>query len=148
MAFDVSGVGLTINLKASVTFPSGFSVTQFADDGDSISFDEMEIGGSAMGLNGDLITWDKITPINVPINVIPNSDDDKNLEVLFEANRAAKGKKTAKDVITMSIIYPDGRSATLSGGRLLKGKAANSVASEGRMTSKSYAFAFENITKS
>jgi hypothetical protein len=145
---DVSGVGLVVNIKASNTFPSGFAVTQFADDGDSITFDEMEIGGSAMGLNGDLVTWDKVAPINVPINVIPNGDDDINLGILFEANRAGRGKKTAKDVITMTVIYPNGKSTTLSGGRLLKGKPSNSVASEGRMTSKSYSFAFENITKS
>ena len=145
---DVSGMGLVVNIKASNTFPSGFAVTQFADDGDSITFDEMEIGGSAMGLNGDLVTWGKVAPINVPINVIPSGDDDINLGILFEANRAGRGKKTAKDVITMTVIYPNGKSTTLSGGRLLKGKPSNSVASEGRMTSKSYSFAFENITKS
>lgn len=145
---DVSGIGLVLNLKASVTFPAGFQVSQFADDGDSISFEEMEIGGTAMGLNGDLITWDKVAPISVPINVIPNGDDDINLAVLLEANRAGKGKKTARDVITMTVVYPNGKSVTLSGGKLIKGKPSNSVASEGRMTSKPYTFMFENITKS
>jgi len=145
---DVSGIGLVLNIKASNTFPSGFQVTQFADDGDSIAFDEMEIGGVAIGLNGDLITWDKVSPIMFPINVIPNGDDDKNLEALFEANRAGKGKRTAKDVITATAVYPDGRVVTLTGGKLLKGKPSNSVASEGRMTSKPYSFAFENVVKS
>lgn len=145
---DVSGIGLVVNIKASNTFPAGFQVTQFADDGDSISFDEIEIGGVAIGLNGDLITWGKVAPIMVPLNIIPNGDDDRNLGVLFEANRSSIGKKSARDKITMTIIYPDGRTATLTAGKLLKGKPAQSVAAEGRMTSKPYSFAFENIVKS
>lgn len=142
---DISGFGIVVNIKASVTFPAGFQVSQFADDGDSINFDNIDIGDAAMGLNGDLITWSKPNPINVPLNVIPDGDDDKNLQVLFEANRAGKGKLPARDIITMTVVYPDGKSKTLTNGKLTNGAPSNSVTSAGRMKSKAYTFKFENI---
>ena len=142
---DISGFGLTLNVKASVTFPAGFAVTQFADDGDSLSFDNMDIADAAMGLNGDLVTWSKPAPLVIPINVIPDSDDDKNMQVLFEANRAGKGKLPARDVITMTVVYPNGKAKTLTNGKLTSGAPSNSVTSAGRMKSKQYTFKFENV---
>jgi len=144
---DITGVGIVATLKASNTFPSGFQISQFADDGDSLALEDMEIAGSAIGLNGDLITWAKAAATMLAVNIIPNGDDDKNLGVLFEANRAGRGKTPALDVITLSVVYPNGQSVTFNNGRLLKGRPANSVTSEGRMTSKQYSFAFESISK-
>jgi hypothetical protein len=142
---DISGFGLVINCVASVTFPSGFKISQFADDGDPLDLPSLQIGDKAMGVNGDMISWRKANPIAITINVIPNSEDDKNLAILFEANRAGKGKKLANDVITMTAIYPDGKTTTLTAGAITDGMPSNSVASAGRLKSKAYIFAFENI---
>lgn len=142
---DISGFGLVVNCIASVTFPSGFPISQFADDGDPFDLPSLQVGDKAMGLNGDLVTWRKANPIAITINVVPNSEDDKNLAILLEANRAGKGKKLANDVITMTAVYPDGKTTTLTAGAITDGMPGNSVASAGRLKSKPYIFAFENI---
>lgn len=147
MANDVSGFGLRVRITASRTFPAGFTVTQFADDADPFDLPSIQVADKAMGLNGDLVTWAKANPILPTINVIPGSDDDRNLAVLLEANRVGRGKSGARDTVTMTGTYPDGRSITLSAGVITDGMPGNSVASAGRLKSKSYAFAFEAMSR-
>lgn len=145
---DISGFGLRINIKASNTFPAGIDVTEFADDADPFDMPSIQIADKAMGLNGDMIVWSKAVPITPTLNVIPGSDADRNLAVLLEANRVGKGKQSARDVITMTGIYPDGRTVILGSGKITDGMPGNSVASSGRFKSKPYAFAFESYSRS
>ena len=141
---NISGFGLIVNILASRTFPVGLLLTQFADDADPFDFPALQIADKAMGLNGDLITWGKANPILVTLNVIPQSFTDLNLAVLFEANRVGRGKSGARDIITMSAIYPNGTPIILSNGSITDGIPGNPVSSAGRLKSKSYSFAFEN----
>lgn len=143
---DISVFGLRVQLTASQTFPSGISLTQFADDADPFDTPPMQIRDKAMGVNGDLITWSKANPIAVMLNVVANSDDDKNLAVLFEANRVGKGKQGARDT-GITVVYPDGKTASFTQGTITDGMAANSAASSGRLKSKAYVFAFENVNR-
>lgn len=147
MANDVSGFGLRIRLTASATFPAGFTISQFADDADPFDLPSIQVADKAMGLNGDLVTWSKANPIVPTISVIPGSDDDRNLAILLEANRVGRGKFGSRDTITMTATYPDGRTLTLSGGRITDGSPGNSVASAGRQKSKAYVFAFEGMSR-
>ena len=148
MPNNISGSGLHLNLVASVTFPSGLSITHFADDGDPFDTPSVKIAEAAMTLNGDLVTWNKAAPTNCTLNVIPGSDDDVNLRILAEANRAGKGKTLARDEITLTATYPDGKTITLSGGILTDYVPGDSVTSAGRKKSHAYAFAFETISRS
>jgi len=141
---DISGNGMEISVKGSVTFPSGFSVTSFADDSDPFDIPEIQIADTAMGVNGDLVSWSTPAPIVFSLSIIPNSEDDKNLAILFEQNRAAKNKKSAKDIVTITGIYPDGSKITLNNGVITNGSVGNSVASAGRLKSKTYTFAFQS----
>lgn len=141
---DISGFGIKVNVVASKTFPTGFMVTQFADDADPLDIPSMQIADGALGLNGDAVKWSMGNLIPLTLNIIPNSADDRNLAILAEANRVARNKKSANDVITMTISYPDGRTCTLLGGYLSDAPFANSVASAGRLKTKAYAFKFEN----
>jgi len=145
---DASGTGTTAVLKASKTFPVGVLLSQFADDGDSLAFEEMEIAATAVGMNGDLIAWDKATNIPVSINLIPSSENDIDMGFVFEANRTGKGKKSVKDVISMTINYSNGSSVTLSNGKMVKGNPADTAQAAGRLSSKKYSFVFESMIKS
>ena len=145
---DISGYGLSIQVKASVTFPAGVTLTQFADDADPFDLPSLQIKDKAMGLNGDLITWSKANPILLTLNVLPGTDDAKNMDVLFEANRVGKGKKSAGDVITVTGIYPDGSTLSLTNGAITDGMPGTGVASAGRLKTKAYQFAFENKASS
>ncbi len=145
---DISAFGIRVQVIASETFPSGISITQFADDADPFDAPSMQIRDKAMGVNGDLISWSKANPIPVTLNVVPGGEDDLNLSVLFEANRVGKGKFGARDVISIVALYPDGSVAAFSQGVITDGQPANSAQSSGRLKSKAYAFAFENVNRS
>lgn len=144
---DISVFGLKVQLVASQTFPAGISITQFADDADPFDSPSIQIRDKAMGVNGDLITWSKANPVPVTLNLVASSDDDKNLAVLFEANRVGKGKQGARDVVGITVIYPDGRTASFAQGTITDGMPADSAASSGRLKTKAYVFAFENVTR-
>lgn len=146
MTTDVSATGISLLVRASKTFPQGFTVTQFADDADPFDLPSLEIAATAMNLNGELVTWSSPQPIVPTLNVIPGSEDDNNLAILFEANRAASGKVVARDLITIVANYPDGSTVTLSNGKMTSGFPGKSIASAGRMKSKAYAFAFQDIS--
>lgn len=143
---DVSGFGLRIQLVASATFPSGVTLSQFADDADPFDFPSINVAGSAMGLNGDLVTWSKANPLKVTVNVIPGSEDDDNLSALLNANRVGRGKRSSRDVVTLTGVYPNGRTVTLTPGIITDGTPGASVSNAGRLKSKTYQFEFEGLS--
>ena len=144
MANNITGFGLKLVLVAASTFPVGFTITQFADDTDPLDFPSLEIGDTAMGLNGDLIGWQVANPIEVDLSVIPGSEDDLNLSILYQANRISLGKSALFDAITLTGTYSDGTIVILNNGFMVAGIPAKSVASAGRLKSKTYKFKFEN----
>ncbi|MBO4556642.1 MAG: hypothetical protein J5706_07770 [Elusimicrobiales bacterium] len=144
MAEDITGSGLKVKIIAVPTFPAGIDITQFADDQDAINFGDQDIAETAMGLNGDLVVWGKPSAINITLSVIPDSEDDKNLGILYDMNRIAKNKVSARDMITMTVSYPGKDPKTYTNGKLIGGTPGNSVSSNARLQSKQYRFAFEN----
>lgn len=148
MAQDVSAFGFVLTVIASNTFPNGFPVSAFADDSDPFDFPSIAVNDVEMGLNGDLISWSKATPLKTTMSVIPGSDEDQNLAILLEANRVGSGKLSARDVITVTAVYPDGSTLSLVNGKITNGAPSDSVGSSGRLKSKVYGFAFENRTVS
>ena len=141
---DIAGFGLGVHLVASNTYPVGIPLSAFADDADPMDIPGIELTQVAMGLNGDLITWSSANPIVVTLNMIPNGVEDIALSALAERNRTGRGKASAKDVITLVAVYPDGRIVTFTQGVITNAPPASGVASSGRLKSKAYAFAFEN----
>lgn len=141
---DISGTGLSIIVKASNTFPLGILCTAFPDDTDPFDFPEITITESGMGLNGDLVTWTSPQPLQFSLSLIPGTEEDTALEFLLEANRAAKGKKSANDEITIIANYPDGTVKTLKPGKIVSGVPGKGVASSGRIKTSTYGFVFEN----
>lgn len=146
MSQDISGFGLRVVISASTTFPSGFTVTEFADDTDPLDIASQQISDTAMSLNGDLVNWSTANPIPMNVTVIPQSDSDLNLTVLAEANRVSRGKSSNRDIITASVVYPDGRTVNLFSGKLTNAPLGTGVASAGRMKSKTFNFMFEGRT--
>lgn len=142
---NIGGFGFELYLTASQTFPAGFSITQFADDADPYDNPSIQLRDKAMGLNGDLITWGKAQPNLITISVIPGSDDDLNLQAIADANKVGKGRFPVDDLITIVGFYPDGSAINLQNGTMTDAPMSNSVASAGRLKSKTYGFAFEAI---
>lgn len=144
MAEDISGFGVSVLIRASNTFPVGLLITEFADDADPLDAPALEITNSAMGVNGNKINWTVANSIPMTINVITNTENDRNLSTLFESNRAGRGKVSAKDTVIAVIGYADGSITTLTGGSCDSFIPAKSISSEGRFKSNAYVFSFEN----
>lgn len=144
MSNNVNGFGVVVNIIADKTYPVGMSVTQFADDADPITINDVKIADTAMGLNGDLLLWNRATPLPLTLSVVPGSDDDINLQILADANRVAQGKNSAGDVITATIVYPDGSVVTLQDGAITDAAFGRGIQSSGRQRTKVYNFSFAN----
>lgn len=141
---NIGGFGLKIILIAKTTFPMGFEITQFADDADPFDSPAIKIKETAMGLNGDLITWSKAAPVPMTINVIPHSDDDLNLNVIQRVNKVGLGKAPFLDELVATIVFPDGTAIILNNGVMTDGPSISSVASSGRLKTNTYSFTFES----
>lgn len=141
---DISGTGLSIIVKASNTFPQGILCTSFPDDTDPMDFPDVTIAEYGMGLNGDLITWSSPQALPFSLSLIPGTPEEEAMAFLLEANRVAKGKKSAKDEITIVASYPNGTIKTLRPGRIVSGPSGHGIASGGRTKTPTYGFVFEN----
>lgn len=142
---DISSTGFSITVTASETFPSGITLTKFADDKDPMELPEVVIAEAAMNANGDLVVWTSPKPLLPKLSLIAGSDDDVNMQLLAEANRAGKGKRVARDIITMVGNYPDGSTITFDQGKVLSYTPGKAPTQAGRYVSNSYGFAFQNI---
>lgn len=144
MTNNVSGFSTVVSIIADRTFPVGFTVTQLADDADPLDFASVRIADTAMGVNGDLLAWSRAATLPMVLNVIPGSDDDLNLQILADANRVGQGKNAANDIITATVVYPDGTTRILNGGKMTDAQFGKGISSAGRLKTKSYAFSFES----
>lgn len=145
MSYDVSAIGMSLTIKASVTFPQGFTFTEFADDADGWDAPAIDIATTAMNVNGNMVVFTAPVAMTRTINAIPGSDGQRNLAIIFEANRVGNGKRSARDKITVVANYPDGSTETLSEGVMTNGMPGKSIASAGRIKSQAYTFAFESL---
>lgn len=145
MSSNISLFGLSAHIKASNTFPAGFLLSAWADDQPPIDAADLEIAASGMGPNGDLVVWQKPAVIPMSFCVIPNSEDDRNLSLLFEANRISKSKgRVPLDVVTITLSFQDGRVVKLIKGIIMSGPATPAGTQEGRLNSRKFGFQFED----
>ena len=146
MSQNISAFGLIVNLVASNTYPSGIQITQFSDDADPFDMPSVVMAESGMGINGDLLVWNKPAKLDISMSVVPGGTDDEALAILATSNRTGKGLENARDVITMTAMYPDGRTTTLSEGFMTGATLINAAQTAGRMKTKTYTFTFEKKT--
>ena len=142
---DVSTIGLNIRLVASITYPLGIQLNSFPEEGENGPGDSQEIAGNASGVNGDLITWKTVSGIEYTLNLIPNTEQESLLDVLFQGNRAAKNRMPKKDIITIVETNPvTGAVKTYKNGIIKSGAVGYRYGNDGRIRNKTYGFVFED----
>lgn len=146
MANDITGFGTAISLIASKTYPAGIAITQLADDADPLDLASVKIADTGMGVNGDLVKWSRAVFRPLTMSVIPGSLDDINLAILASNNSASQGTVNAQDVITITVVYPDGSVITFAKGYITDAPFGNSISSSGRLKTKTYGFVFQSVT--
>jgi len=142
---DLSHFGTVATIAASNTLPVPAPITHFADDADGMDLPEITIADKVMGTNGDGLSWSIAAPIDVTINLIPNTISHLTMNTIYEANRAEKGKRPARDVITVVRVAPDLSTVTLTGGNIVTGTPATSMGSSGRLKTASYKLKFDKM---
>lgn len=144
MPYDVSGTGFSLTVKFSVTFPQGIQITAFADDADPWDAPSIDIATTSMNVNGDLVSFSSPQALMRTVSVLPGGEDYRNLSIAFEANRVGKGKRSARDVVTIIANWPDGSTETLGNGKMTSGMSGKSLASSARIKSPTFGFAFQD----
>lgn len=142
---EISVLGTKAYLTADKTFPAGFEINKFPGDSDGIDVQESQIANTEMGVNGDLIGWRTATPQQLTLSVIPGSDEDKNLQILLDRNRATKGRTFEQDIITLVVTLANGTTHTFSNGLIISGELGYSITSQGKIRTKRYGFMFEQF---
>ena len=142
---EISVLGTKAWLIADKTFPAGFEITKFPADSDGIDIQETQIGNAEMGVNGDMIAWRTAVPQQLVLTVVPGSDEDKNLQILLDRNRAAKGRMYEQDNITLVVTLNNGTTHTFSNGIIMSGELGYSITSQGKIRTKRYGFMFEQF---
>lgn len=142
---NVSATGMKLRVIAVPTFPAGFDITQFADDADPISVESVEVNGHGNALNGDLVRWSKPSAILANVNVLPGTEEAKNLDILLTMNRSTKGKLSVQDDVTLVQTLPNGTTRIFNNGCIVSGPPADGGSSEGRLNTREYGFVFENV---
>ena len=144
MAVDVSALGIKATLVAVPSYPAGTTLSQFADDGDSLNVPDMTIMQSGMGVNGDLVVWRTAVPCELDVNLIPGTDECNAMENLFKLNMTQKNKISSKDVITLSVVHPNGKVDVLTNGYIIAGKPVQDYSANGRAKTRTFRMVFEN----
>lgn len=144
MAVDISAMGIKATLRADPTYPVGITLSQFADDGDSLNIPDMTIMSHAMGVNGDMVVWRTAVPCEVEINLIPETEDCRNMENLFKLNMTQKNKHSSKDVLTLTIEHPNGKVDVLTNGYITGGKPVQDYSANGRAKTRTFRMVFQN----
>lgn len=144
MSVDISAMGIKATLIADKSYPLGITLTEFADDGDSLNVDDMNIMSYAMGVNGTMVVWRTAVPCPISINLIPGTDECKDMENLFKLNMTQKNKTSRADVLTLMIEHPDGKIDMLTKGYIIAGKPIQDYSSNGRAKTRTFRMVFEN----
>ena len=139
---NATGHGLIVRLKASQSFTDGVTLTAFADDKDPFKLSDITVNEFTMGMNGDAVAFGKAGGIPLSMALIENTEDDKKMQMILEANRIAKNKNSVQDVIEITAIFPDGTKTTYKDGVLLTGTSGVSVTQNGRRETHNYTFMF------
>jgi hypothetical protein len=143
---DVSAIGSEFLLRASETFPEGFTIDAFATDADPFTFADREIASMELDINGNPVTRALLAPIEITFNLTPGTPAAENMAVLFEANAAGRGKIVNRDEITLSQSMPSGHTATLKEGIITSGPGGFGSSADGRVASQAYTLMFASMT--
>ena len=147
MIHDISAVGTTLFVTASKTFPNGFFVKHFSDDNDPYDSPNVGITDTGTDLRGDMVKWATLNLVDFTISVIPDSDEDKALSAIWQANRCYPDHVPVGDVIGIVKTPPSGKQTVFKDGVIIDGPPTFSASSEGRFKTNTYSFRFTHAQR-
>lgn len=141
--FNVSTSGASVVIKSTVSIPTAYPITHFADDQGPFEVDPKEITGYGMGLNNDLVVYAKPNVVLFRLSVIANSPDDLVLRVAHKTNQAGSPSHFA-DVFDATVVIPNiAVPQRYINGKIVSGPPGDSSSADGKNQSHQYMFVFE-----
>jgi hypothetical protein len=142
---DTSHNGAVYTIAASKTTAGvPIPMTAFPKDTDPFAVPNSDIADMEIGTNGDEITWGVQNVVESTCALIPATDDHEIMQRICDANRAEKGKISAKDKITVVRVLPNGETTTFKG-RMTNGPATTSLSSSGKIATPTYSFKWSKV---
>lgn len=139
---NLSTFGSKVILSASINYPMGVEIEDWADDADPFGPDNVTISEYGISLNGALLSWQQPAVAELEFSVWANSDSDRILRNIFDTDSIRKGKAALINVLTLSVQFPDGEKAIFTSGKMLSGPPSSRAQQGGRKASKTYRFVF------
>lgn len=143
---DVSAFGTKCYLLASTTYPTGFTIRNFADDVDPIILDPIIIAQSKRDVNGKFYSSGKGAVIPVSISVIAGSSEEVSLATIVRSNFNSTAVRPAMDEINLTLSYQDGTVVIFTQGRMISGPPSPSIVMSGRSKSSTFIVHFGGVS--
>jgi len=140
-SYDISARGSYVIIE-DVTKGSKIYITDFADDQDPITIDDVNIAEGFYDANGKLCRRGKIEPVNCHIAVIPSSDGELAMNE-FVLNNLTLTNGSAYSTCNMTVFYRSGKKTEFCNGFLTSSSMGYAATSAGRIRTKNYSFCFE-----
>lgn len=134
---DVSFAGATVTV-------AGIHITDFMDDANPVEFQDTEVSTVGVNCNGSMIRNAKPNAIMMSVTVIPGSASDFALYNLWRQYRVQGGwNGTWETPLNASVTTGNGRiTRNFTDGTMVSGPAGPSASGEGKMSGRTYTFAF------
>ena len=133
-----------VSFAGSTVVVGGVTVRDFMDDANPVEFQDVEVSTVGVNCNGSMIRNAKPNVIMMSITVIPGSPSDNGLYALWKKYRV-QGNYTAQweQPLTATVSIGAGHgSRHYSNGTMVSGPGGPSSNGEGKMTGRTYSFAF------
>lgn len=153
---DISFTGASVSVKQG---NRQTIIKEFSDEGTPIECNDVEVTGSAVTLNGQLILWRKPCAYVVSLTVIPRSDNDETLLCMLHDAHVTPGNvvKISNLNASLTIVSPkinesgsqiSGDTWKFTNGRIVSGPTGPASSAEGKMSARTYTFVFEKLAQS
>jgi len=144
---DISANGAVVTLQAFPTFGNKpIPLTAWATDTDPFDIPELEILQSEMNINGEMVSWATPKPISVNLALIPGSPDAILMGFLLENNRVGFLKPSTKDVINITVTYPNEKPKVFRMGRISAGTPHPGSSANGKKKPVTFKFVFQGVS--
>lgn len=141
---DITAIGSKITVM-SAALPAGKTFTNAPDSDSFFTIDAVDIAQVEVGLNCHKISWALPNKLRITVSLIPNSEDDKDMQKMFWYDRP-QGMAANIDSVQISIAETGKDTPEIYGDfTLVSGSPANTAESNGRFSNKQYVF--EGVTR-
>ena len=141
---DITAIGSKITIM-SAALPAGKTFTNAPDSDAFYTIDAVDINEVAVGLNCHKISWALPNKLRITVSLIPNSEDDKDMQKMFWLDRP-QSMAANIDSVQIAITETGKDSSEIYGDfSLVSGSPANTAEASGRFSNKQYVF--EGVTR-